>query len=1015
MIKNILIGTGFLLFALINPQADADSFTESFTGYSGVDPAQTSANWNIFDQRLEIQRLLTLTAASPMEICPDNTGGFFLLASESQVWEITLVLQHFNSEGLALWKPPGQILDTTRTSFNGAITVTSDGEVYATYVNFDHPELLVTQLFDINGNPSWPNPAQVNTGSMGSYPYLPETARLPDDGVVIAFLDRRNGPLQVFAQRLDSDGTIYWPGDVRVQPSHLDLENSPVIDTDDTGKIFIGWRQDNFDSDFLYTRMEMNGSIANDPGLSVPLDSADTQKMPSMTVINGDGVYFSWLEEACGTYSIEMIRRDFSGTTDYTSDAVLINSAEQILQTNMTAQTNGTFLISYLLNHEMEYYIMSKAVRADGSSLEAAYQVNEVDNLSTTYEFQICSSSQGGGFNVWANWSGNMGSLRLQRIGNLGQTIWPQYRTIPPSTGNYFAFSPTLTKNSGNQRGFSLTWIDEREQAQHCFGCNYSDPIQATMVPKRLDSTEGRVVGCRSIEAEDGTKIAVWVEYTRTSEYLMAGWYDSKWNLLWNAPVVIDSLNTKMMKSKWDITLDENGQCVLTWIDTYGSSTGVYLQRLTREGVTVHSVPIRVDNSTFATIFNNVAAMAIPGGSVIVSWQSDETGDFDIWAQRMTADGFPAWTPQIRITPISPNYINDIKLARVGDFNSVVFSASYTENAIHRVVFDDSGTIVMPRSQISADYPGIFHLAITVQQDALFATWTAFMDSQINLFAQKLVDGIPVWPDKKLSTLSYNLIDSISLLPTGSNTIAILMSAAIGNTLYTLIQEINPNGDLTYSIEQDLFLNEPKYYNLQWGVSSRVNSGEDVQWATLLPETELNGGNIIYWLSNNGGTSWSQAEPGLPVVFPSSGNDLRWGADLYADLYQEHSPYLNQMTVYWNSSSLGLDLFMNQSLYQEGDPFRLSLRTTNSGSPVTVEQYLLLDVYGEYWFWPGWGQNLEFQQNTIPSGYAENMIFNFEWPPDTGSASDIRFWAACLDPGTADLVGPYDMVTFSFR
>lgn len=85
--------------------------------------------------------------------------------------------------------------------------------------------------------------------------------------------------------------------------------------------------------------------------------------------------------------------------------------------------------------------------------------------------------------------------------------------------------------------------------------------------------------------------------------------------------------------------------------------------------------------------------------------------------------------------------------------------------------------------------------------------------------------------------------------------------------------------------------------------------------------------------------------------------------------------------------------------------------------------FFLLDVAGQYWFWPGWKQyspsnpsTLDYQILDVASGKTTLYVLNtFVWP-DTGSSTmtDIRFWGAMVDPLTMQLIGELAMVEWGF-
>lgn len=127
-------------------------------------------------------------------------------------------------------------------------------------------------------------------------------------------------------------------------------------------------------------------------------------------------------------------------------------------------------------------------------------------------------------------------------------------------------------------------------------------------------------------------------------------------------------------------------------------------------------------------------------------------------------------------------------------------------------------------------------------------------------------------------------------------------------------------------------------------------------------------------------------------------------------------PYLSSEC---NNNGIGqkavINVNMNQKIYEAGDTCILSLMLRNPGPTDTVDEFLILDVFGEYWFWPSFEQDLDFRTKTIPQGFEEfETVLEFVWPSGAGAADGIIFWAACLDSGTTNLEC-WDMVSFGFR
>ncbi len=108
-------------------------------------------------------------------------------------------------------------------------------------------------------------------------------------------------------------------------------------------------------------------------------------------------------------------------------------------------------------------------------------------------------------------------------------------------------------------------------------------------------------------------------------------------------------------------------------------------------------------------------------------------------------------------------------------------------------------------------------------------------------------------------------------------------------------------------------------------------------------------------------------------------------------------------------------LIMPDTLLAPGETFVL---ISNSGNPysdtIPVFEFVILDVYGAYWFWPGWSQNLDMWTGDLgPGGSWTVDILEFDWPSGAGTAQGLRFWGAFLHQGTLDLIA-YDMIEWGF-
>lgn len=112
----------------------------------------------------------------------------------------------------------------------------------------------------------------------------------------------------------------------------------------------------------------------------------------------------------------------------------------------------------------------------------------------------------------------------------------------------------------------------------------------------------------------------------------------------------------------------------------------------------------------------------------------------------------------------------------------------------------------------------------------------------------------------------------------------------------------------------------------------------------------------------------------------------------------------------------GIDIWTNQTMYRAGDEFLLQARCMNAESDsLMAEEYIILDVYSSYWFWPSWTPDIEFWPIALdPYSFKNQTILQFMWPSGAGKADNIRFWAAMMTPGGGELIGKYSACSFGF-
>ncbi len=122
---------------------------------------------------------------------------------------------------------------------------------------------------------------------------------------------------------------------------------------------------------------------------------------------------------------------------------------------------------------------------------------------------------------------------------------------------------------------------------------------------------------------------------------------------------------------------------------------------------------------------------------------------------------------------------------------------------------------------------------------------------------------------------------------------------------------------------------------------------------------------------------------------------------------------------------LGVQLELNRTIFHPGESFQLDgfLNNPSSTSLSDTPLFIMLDVYGEFFFWPSWRHfnpsnpdTIDFEYLSVPPGSTQVDLFpSFIWP-DTGDAAvdNLAFYAAMLNQNFSSILGESAVVIWGF-
>jgi hypothetical protein len=112
----------------------------------------------------------------------------------------------------------------------------------------------------------------------------------------------------------------------------------------------------------------------------------------------------------------------------------------------------------------------------------------------------------------------------------------------------------------------------------------------------------------------------------------------------------------------------------------------------------------------------------------------------------------------------------------------------------------------------------------------------------------------------------------------------------------------------------------------------------------------------------------------------------------------------------------GAKLYMPDHYFTPGSPCSCSVTLCNptSSAVPNIPLFVVLEVYGSYYFWPGFTTDMDFQIITLDPGESETTILpEFPWP-NAGTADGLVWYAAMTNPTMTELFGSFDSWAFGW-
>lgn len=615
-------------------------------GDRGVFTQMIDVNGNVkFDER-GLQVADAPGRQEDVGIWPDPDGGWFF------AWE------DFDS-----WMEDGEMAGD------------SLGDIYCTKI-------------DRNGNRLWA--ADVERGvAVVTFPGIQEDVRIVHDGqggCIIAWRDMRGGDTgDIYAQHIMGNGRRDpdWPEAGLQIVAVPGAQINHTADVDGSGGMIIGWKDGRLvaNSDIWAQRITSGGDLLWGEGQGIPIcNNEANQQSPKLCPDGRGGAFFSWTDERNSGASgndIYVQRVNADGELlwgDANEGSALCTAEEEQIGNRIVISEQGTAIVLW------------EDERNAGDQYDLyAQRINGEDQLNTTWTDQgapvviapahqtqsrVYPDGQGGAYFVWEDerFGGHPEvDIWAQRLNANGQRLWGETGVVVCGMEN----QDDVENSLGNQNsplirrtadgGCVIAWEDQRIGSKHLYAQRLepnSDVVWERNGIMFAGGLSGNAINPLIFTKYDGagTFCLVWEDGRFMGRgprpYIQFGRNngDDFTTLLPEHGFPVISEEMRGGGISFTAASSDDGGIMVAWQDQRPDQAwSVYAQKIVLEQNQPRLLWSAEDNGVRCAEFDDEQSGPIicsdEAGGAILAWQAPTDDDYwDIYMQRISAEGNPMWT-----------------------------------------------------------------------------------------------------------------------------------------------------------------------------------------------------------------------------------------------------------------------------------------------------------------------------------------------------------------------------------
>ncbi|PIS30812.1 hypothetical protein COT42_02390 [Candidatus Saganbacteria bacterium CG08_land_8_20_14_0_20_45_16] len=581
------------------------------------------------------------------KIASDNAGGAIIVWSDSRTSssDKNIFAQRINSQGISLWQKDGLPVCSTANNQESPNLIVADDQIIIAWNDARSGNNDVyAQKLDLNGSVQW----AADGVALCSFPYPQENPAIASDGnggAIAVWTDSRTEKANLYAQRISDSGNILWAENGIPVAASLNQQGAPLIKKASPDDWLIVWEEDHpwrQKKDLLGQKINSAGTRLWGSGQPI-VEANQNQESPSLTASASGELVVVWQDKRFGNTDLYAQKINLNGNRLWGKDGQLVCNAQgSVFQQKITPCFNnkGRVLLAFEDGRFGFSNIYLQQITPLGQLVwgPAGLAVAKVE--ADQIDPCLVADSKGGTIIAWTDFR-QVGYplIRAQRITAQGKNAWTSSLPVAPSTASQE--KPQIISDSAG--GAIIAWQDERDVLSQIdlYAQRISEQGKLLWGPKGkiIISENGQQVDFAMIPDNNNGAFFIWTDYRLGDRNpdIYAQRINSKGDPLWakDGVIVCGAPDIQRLPR---LVADGSGGIIVSWTDKGGGSYDIYAQRLDSRGQFIWAKDGIAINQLSRTQQNSFF-----GNKKILVWEDYRLGNWDLYAAAVSSAGKLLW------------------------------------------------------------------------------------------------------------------------------------------------------------------------------------------------------------------------------------------------------------------------------------------------------------------------------------------------------------------------------------